>query len=91
LNFIQSLTIGQWKDLLSAVLGAAGTLLLFFGSYAYEPLGGAAFGGPIIEAHNAEVHARNNVRKFRQWAGLTLLFCSFVAQLVGVFLAGGSR
>jgi hypothetical protein len=55
-NFVMTdLTPAQWKDLISAFLGAAGTGFLFFGSYAYEPLSGSPFGGPILEKHNAEV------------------------------------
>jgi hypothetical protein len=83
---VQSLTVGQWKDLISAILGAVGTGFLFFGSYAYEPLSGAPFGGPILDAHNKKVRARNELRKRRQWFGLCPLCLSFVAQIVGVFL-----
>lgn len=94
LNFVlmvlRGLTVGQWKDLISAVLGAAGTGFLFFGSYAYEPLAGSPFGGPILEKHNAEVRGGNDARNRRQWVGLALLCLSFVAQIVGVFLPAHS-
>jgi hypothetical protein len=40
------MTPAHWVALLSAVLGAAGTVILFFGSYSLEPREGAVWGVP---------------------------------------------
>jgi hypothetical protein len=86
LNFFLSLTIGQWKDLLSAGLGAAGTAVLFNWSWALEPYEAARWAGEGTAARLKAVTTRNEARKRWQRLGLALLFLSFLAQIVGVFL-----
>jgi hypothetical protein len=67
--------------LLSAALGAIGTLLLFFGSFAYEQ--------PSVWM-NAELVAdmtkRNKRRRLLQQSGLSLLMLSFVLGGLSVWL-----
>jgi hypothetical protein len=86
LTILQGLTNGQWKDLVSALLGAVGTGVLFGWSYAYEPYDLPTFSGPGTLDHIAGVRRRNWWRKRLQRFGLVLLFLSFIAQIVGVFL-----
>jgi hypothetical protein len=85
-NFFESLTIGQWKDLISALLGAAGTAILFNWSWALEPYERARWAGEGTAARLKAVTARNEARKRWQRLGLALLFLSFLAQIVGAFL-----
>jgi hypothetical protein len=80
------MTAVQCATLLSAILGAAGTAFLFFGSYTLQPFEGAPFGGPQINKANAEIAAKNKLRILRQRIGLALLSLSFVAQAGSVFL-----
>ena len=60
-----TLTAVQYVALLSALLGLCGTIALFFGSYAFEPLGGASFNGPILQKWNARIKIKNSRRKIR--------------------------
>jgi hypothetical protein len=65
--------LGKILGLLSAVLGAAGTILLFFGSFAYE--------APTVYMNEellANMIKRNKRRQFQQRSGLILLLLSFV-------------
>lgn len=81
------MTISQGITLLSAFLGASGTLLLFFGTYGFQPREGAVFGGPAVDAANAKIAAANTRRKLKQRIGLGLLCLSFIAQAAAVFFA----
>jgi hypothetical protein len=59
--------------LLSAVLGAGGTLLLFFGSFAYEGF------SPYINQQMIDAQMkRNKRRQALQRVGLAMLMASFV-------------
>ena len=64
------MTLAHYVALLSAILGAAGTVVLFFGSYALQPREGAPFGGPILDKANAHIDAMNAARVIRQRVGL---------------------
>jgi len=68
--------------LLSAVLGAGGTILLFFGSFAYEGFG-AYYNQEMIDAQVK----RNKRRGMLQRTGLVLLMLSFVLAGFGVVLS----
>jgi hypothetical protein len=81
------MTPAHYVALLSAILGAAGTIVLFSGSYALEPRAGAPFGGPMLDKGNADIDDRNAARLFKQRVGLGLLCASFCAQGIAVFLA----
>jgi len=81
------MTLAHWVALFSAILGAAGTVTLFFGSYSLEPREGAVWGGPSVDAWNKGRDERNANRIVRQRIGLFLLCTSFFAQGVAVFLA----
>jgi hypothetical protein len=76
----------QIASLISALLGAAGTLVLFRGSYALEPFSGGIFGGPEINADNARIRRENKQREKMQKVGLVLLCASFVVQAAMAFL-----
>lgn len=67
--------------LLSAVLGAGGTILLFFGSFAYEGFG-AYYNQEMIDAQVK----RNKRRRWVQRAGLLLLMLSFVLAGLSVWV-----
>jgi hypothetical protein len=81
-----TMTPAHWVALLSAVLGTAGTIILFFGSYSLEPREGAVWGGPEVDKWNAARDVRNAKRIVRQRIGLAFLCASFFAQGVAVFL-----
>ena len=81
------MTPAHWVGLLSAILGAAGTVILFFGSYSLEPREGAVWGGPEVDKWNAARDVRNAKRIRRQRIGLAFLLASFLAQGITVFLA----
>ena len=76
---LQSLT------LVSAILGAAGSGVLFFNSYALEPSEGAVWGGPDVDAENARIARRNASRVFLQRIGLGLILAAFVLQGLSAF------
>lgn len=76
----------QCANFLSAILGAVGAGFLYYGSYSLQPLEGAPFNGPELEASNARTEAKNKIRKQRQKIGLVLLFFSFSVQVIAVFL-----
>jgi hypothetical protein len=77
------LSPAQLMTIASAGFGVAGTLFLFFGSYAYEtgPLN-TTFGEAFL-AEKARIDGRNRRRMIRQRIGLGLLMASFA-------LVGGS-
>jgi hypothetical protein len=75
-----------YATLLSSVLGACGTSVLFFSSFTLEPREGAHFGSLEMDERNERIEARNNKRKIWQKIGLGLLCLSFVVQAVSVVL-----
>ncbi|MFM0726218.1 hypothetical protein PQQ53_21350 [Paraburkholderia strydomiana] len=83
------MTPGQIVNLLSAANGAVGTIVLFVGSYAIQPLEGAVFNSPQVEKYNARIKCKNNARIVTQRVGLALLCLSFLFQAVAVFLPSG--
>jgi hypothetical protein len=80
------MTAAQYATLVSAGLGVAGTIFLFFGTFGFQPYEGAPFNGPELQAYNARVKAKNNTRKINQRIGLALLLFSFALQAVSIFL-----
>lgn len=72
--------------LFSAGLGAIGTMILFFSSYALQPLEGAAWGSDAVTRHNEGVRAKNALRLRWQRLGVAILGCSFVVQAIACFL-----
>ena len=76
------MTISRIVGLLSAVTGAVGTLLLFFGGFAYEQ--------PSYYANQKLIDAmvkRNKRRQLLQRTGLGLLMLSFVLAGFSVVLS----
>ena len=80
-----SLPPDRVASVISGFLGIAGTIFLFFGSYAYEPLAGGVLWSDSVKKFNAGVDARNEVRGLRQRVGLCLLGLSFLIQIAGAF------
>ena len=76
----------QWVELASAVVGSAGTLILFFSSYALEPFSGGVFGSPAVTAENDRIRKSNRLRKRWQQVGLLLLLASFLLQVVAAIV-----
>ncbi|MGO9769439.1 MAG: hypothetical protein ACLPSW_07755 [Roseiarcus sp.] len=76
------MTWTKCASLIAAGFGAVGTFILFKYSYTVEPLQGSPFGGPILDAHNEIIRAKNAIRIRWQKCGLVLLFVSFVVQVV---------
>lgn len=72
--------------LISAVLGATGTAVLFKGSFAFEPIPGMSWGGPDLAQYNLGIIANNKRRLNLQRAGLVLLLISFFVQGLGAVL-----
>jgi len=80
------MTYAQDTGLASAVLGAIGTIILFFSSYAFQPLEGAVFGSPEITECNNRIKAKNRRRHRWQLIGLGIICLSFVVQAVACLL-----
>ncbi len=78
------MTAVQCTALLSALLGAFGTIVLFFNSYTLEPFEGGGFNSEAMQERNDQVKAKNKKRKFGQQIGLGLLCLSFVVQAISV-------
>lgn len=76
----------QLTGVASAALGVGGTVILFFSTFGVLPLEGAPFNGPILQAANARIKARNRLRLVGQRAGLTLLLLGFAGQAWAEFL-----
>jgi hypothetical protein len=66
--------------LLSAALGIIGTLVLFYSSYALQPLSGSYFGGPETAERDSRISKKNKARVIWQRVGLAFLCASFVVQ-----------
>jgi hypothetical protein len=63
-----------------------GTVVLFLGSYAFQPRVDALWGGPEVDKIDSQVAVANRRRLIMQRAGLALLCASFVLQFAAVFL-----
>jgi hypothetical protein len=74
------LSLAQDENTASAAFGALGTLVLFASSWSDEPREGGVFGGPILDAWNKKVDARNKRRRIYQRIGLGFLMIAFVLQ-----------
>ena len=71
----------------SALLGGAGTLILFFYSFSLQPYEGAVWGGPEVDKENSNIRRKNSRRIFMQKIGLSLICASFAVQLyASIFL-----
>jgi hypothetical protein len=84
-------TTEQVFQLLSAALGLTGTVVLFLGSYAFQPPVGSFFGGPDTNEKNARIRRANGRRKWAQRFGLGLLCLSFFVQGLAVFVVDGTE
>lgn len=80
------MTHAQLAELASAILGAIGTVVLFFNSYALQPFQGGIFGSDDLTASNNAIRTANAKRVVRQRIGLAYLCASFAIQAVAVFL-----
>lgn len=70
----------HFAQLVSAILGVAGTALLFFCSFADRPTEGAVFNSDPVRAANARITAQN-IRDGRlRRIGFALLCMSFAIQ-----------
>ena len=78
------MTLVQYEGLTSAVLGAIGTLILFFSSYTLQATEGGVFGSPEITEHNNKIKAKNFKRLYWQRIGLGFLCASFAVQGLSV-------
>jgi hypothetical protein len=72
--------------LVSAVLGAIGTIILFCSSYTLEPSVGAPFGGRILEEHNERIKTNNAMHQRWQSIGFGILCLSFIVQIASALL-----
>ncbi len=80
------MTGAQYAGLSSAALGAIGTAILFFSSYALQPLEGGIFGSDALTEHNNRIRAKNVDYLRRQKLGFAFLCISFVVQAIDCFL-----
>jgi hypothetical protein len=80
------MTSAQCTGLVSAILGATGTIILFFSSYALQPLEGGFFGSDELTECNNRIKAKNRRRHRWQRIGLGVLCLSFVVQAVASLL-----
>jgi len=80
--------MSERSTLISAILGLAAALLLFFGTYGLQPYAGGVFNSEQVEAWNARVRTNNKRRTAAQRLGLVLLIASFAVQIVGVLWSG---
>jgi hypothetical protein len=78
-----TLSPGKIINLIAAILGAAGAIVLFKGSFAYESLAGYVLPGPGDVTQASE---RNKRRGWFQSIGLTLILISFVLQGLAQFV-----
>lgn len=78
-NMLADLTLA------SALFGAVGSILMFFGSYAFEPYRSSFWGTPEVAKFDQEVTQRNRVRHLRQRAGIICLLIAFVLQAGTVY------
>ena len=74
------MTLSQYMNVTSAVLGAGGTGSLFFGSWTSEPFEGGVLGSDALSHYNDGVRARNRRRLLAQRGGLVLLMIGFLLE-----------
>jgi hypothetical protein len=80
------MTRAQCTGLVSAILGAMGTIFLFFSSYALQSLEGGIFGSDQLTESNKHIKAKNRCRLIWQRIGLLFLLMSFAAQAIALLL-----
>ncbi len=80
------MTGAQYAGLSSAALGAIGTTILFFSSYALQPFEGGVFGSDALTEHNNRIRAKNISRLRQQKIGFAFLCVSFIVQAITYFL-----
>ncbi len=80
------MTGAQYAGLSSAALGAIGTTILFFNSYALQPLEGGVFGSDALTELNNRIRAKNLGRLRQQKIGFAFLCVSFIVQAITCFL-----
>jgi hypothetical protein len=80
-----AMTTPQCWAFVVAALGASGTAILFFSSYALESYPAGTFGSPEVQAYIDEVTHRNKRRAFYQKIGFAILTLSFITQFVSIF------
>jgi len=78
--------VAQYAGLSSAAFGAIGTTILFFSSYALQPLEGGIFGSDDLTEYNNRIRAKNLNRLRRQKIGFAFLCVSFIVQAIACFL-----
>lgn len=72
-------------QILSTLLGFAGTLIMFFFSHSLKPLPGGIFGSEAINRKIDEVKKENKKFAFLQKVGLGMLVLSFLCQFITYF------
>jgi hypothetical protein len=75
------MTTVNMANLISALFGVVGTIVMFVGSYALQPSQGATFGSDAVTAANKEIRRKNKNRVVLQRTGLGLLCISFLIQI----------
>ena len=76
----------HWVSLISSLLGAAGTALLFFFSHTDEPYQAGVFGSDAVTEFNERLKVKNKVWRKRQQIGFGLLCVSFLVQAAAAFM-----
>jgi hypothetical protein len=79
------MNLERLTGLLAAIVGAAGTAILFFNSWAIQPLEGGVLGSPGLTEYNNRIRAKNDRRLMWQKVGLGLLLLSFILQAISLF------
>jgi hypothetical protein len=82
---INHLDLGQLFTLFSALYGVSGTIVLFLGSFAYEPTPMGLQNSKTVFEDLRKLSDRNRIRKFQQRVGLALLLLSFVFEALSAF------
>jgi hypothetical protein len=80
------MTGAQYAGLSSATFGAIGTAILFFSSYALQPLEGSVFGSDAVTEYNNLIRSKNLDRIRRQRIGFVFLCISFIIQAIDCLL-----
>ena len=78
--------LGRAVGLISALLGIAGSALLYLNSYAFFPYEGAAWGTPETEEYNRLTEIKNRRATAWQRVGFVLLCLAFAAQAFFVLM-----
>jgi len=85
----RALVIRSWSQLaalISALLGFAGSTLLYFNSYALFPYEGAVWGGSEVEDYNRRTRTKNRRSAMAQRIGIVFLCVAFATQAVSVIV-----